>query len=148
METSYDYGASSAATGAATGIFSFIMFFYLAIAVLLIIAVWKIFTKAGKPGWASIIPFYNIYVLLQIVGRPGWWLLLYFIPFVNFVIMIIVALDLAKSFGKSALFGVFGLLLFSIVGYPMLAFGSAKYVGAGAGSAPSTPSTPSAPQTA
>ena len=70
---------------------------------------WKVFTKAGQPGWAILIPFYNTYVLLKIVGRPGWWLVLMFIPLVNIVIAIIVAIDLAKSFGKS-LYGLSALL--------------------------------------
>ncbi|ONI87680.1 hypothetical protein ALI22I_20950 [Saccharothrix sp. ALI-22-I] len=101
----------------------------LAIGIFLIAATWKIFTKAGKPGWAAIIPFYNIYVQLKIVGRPGWWLILLLIPLVNIVISVIIALDLAKSFGKSGAFGFFGLWLFGIVGYPILGFGSATYQG-------------------
>jgi hypothetical protein len=114
-----DYGYQANPMGAWVG---------LALAVLMIVSVWKIFTKAGKPGWAAIIPFYNIWILLETVGRPGWWLLLYFIPFVNIVIAIIVALDLAKVFGKDGAYGFFLLFLFPFIGYPMLAFGSAKYV--------------------
>jgi hypothetical protein len=90
---------------------------------------WKVYVKAGKPGWAAIIPIYNLYVLLKIVDRPGWWLLLFLIPFVNVVVAAIVAVDLAHSFGKSTMFGIFGLWLFSIIGYAMLGFGSAKYSG-------------------
>ncbi len=101
----------------------------LVIGVFLIVAMWKVFTKAGQPGWAAIIPFYNIYVQLKIVGRPGWWLVLFLIPFVNIVISLLVAIDLAKSFGRSAGFGVVGLWLFGFVGYPMLAFGDATYRG-------------------
>ena len=71
----------------------------LLVAVIMIAAMWKIFTKAGQPGWASLIPIYNIYILCKIVGRPGWWVILMFIPFVNFVIGIILCIDLAKSFG-------------------------------------------------
>ena len=92
-----------------------------------IVACWKVFTKAGKPGWASIIPFYNIYVLLTIVGKPGWWLLLFFIPLVNLVIGIIVAIELAKCFGKGGGFAV-GLILLPFIFMLILAFGSAKYV--------------------
>lgn len=102
-------------------------FIALALGVLVIVSLWKVFTKAGKPGWAAIVPFYNIWVLLEVAGRPGWWLILYFIPLVNIVIAIIVALDVAKAFGKSGAFGFFGLFLFGFVGYPMLAFGNAKY---------------------
>jgi Family of unknown function (DUF5684) len=112
----------------------------LAIAVIFIIGMWKTFTKAGQPGWACIIPFYNMYILLKIAGRPGWWLLLFFIPFVNFVIAIIVAIDVAKSFGQSALFGVLLLFLLSGIGYLVLGFGDYRYVGpaAGASTAPAT----------
>lgn len=101
---------------------------YLVIGVIIIASLWKVFTKAGKPGWAAIIPIYNIYVLLQIVGRPWWWLLLMLIPFVNFVIAIIVYIDLAKSFGKGVGFGL-GLLFLSFIFFPILGFGDAQYVG-------------------
>lgn len=100
----------------------------LAICVLLIVSFWKVFTKAGRPGWACLIPFYNLYVLIKVAGRPGWWFLLFLIPFVNFVIGIIISLDVAKNFGKSALFGV-GLIFLGFIFYPILAFGDAKYQG-------------------
>lgn len=101
----------------------------LAVAIFMIAALWKVFTKAGRPGWAAIIPIYNLYVELKIVGRPGWWLILFIIPFVNIIVSLIVAVDLAKSFGKGAGFGVVGLWLFGIIGYPVLGFGSATYRG-------------------
>ncbi|MBP2339061.1 DUF5684 domain-containing protein [Saccharothrix coeruleofusca] len=101
----------------------------LAIAVFLIASMWKVYSKAGRPGWAVIVPIYNIYVMLKIAGRPGWWLILYIIPLVNFVISLVVAVDVAKSFGKGAGFGVVGLWLFSFIGYPVLAFGDARYRG-------------------
>jgi len=97
--------------------------------IIMIAAMWKIYTKAGKPGWASIIPLYNIWVLMEIVGRPGWWLILFLIPFVNLVISIIVAIDLAKSFGKDTLYGVILLWFFNIIGMLMLGFGDAEYQG-------------------
>jgi len=100
----------------------------LAFGIFMIIAMWKIFTKAGKPGWASIIPIYNIWVMLEVVGRPGWWLLLMLIPGVNFVIGIILMVDLAKSFGKGGGFAV-GLLLLPYVFFPILGFGKAQYQG-------------------
>lgn len=108
--------------------------FYLLILVVLIAAMWKIFTKAGKPGWASIVPFYNIIVLLEIVGRPLWWIVLMLIPFVNIVIGIILAIDLAKSFGKGGGFAA-GLILLSFIFYPILGFGSAQYKGPAAATA-------------
>ncbi|MDT8912640.1 DUF5684 domain-containing protein [Amycolatopsis sp. PS_44_ISF1] len=95
--------------------------------ILMIIALWRVFTKAGRPGWAAIIPIYNVYVLLKIAGRSGWWLLLLLIPLVNLIVAIIVSLDVARAFGKGGLFGFFGLFLFSVIGYLILAFGSARY---------------------
>lgn len=125
--------------GAALAGLGVYLFFWLAVAVVAIIAMWKIFTKAGEAGWKSIIPIYNLYILLKIVGRPGWWILLFLIPFVNIIVSLVVSIDLAKSFGKSDLFGVVGLWLFSLIGYLMLGFGSATYVGpaASGGAAPS-----------
>lgn len=104
------------------------MIIQLAIAVLMIASLWVIFTKAGIEGWKSIIPIYNVYCILQIVGRPGWWLLLYFIPIVNLVIAILVNIELAKSFGKSAAFGI-GLIFLAPIFYPILAFSEAQYSG-------------------
>lgn len=95
-----------------------------------IMAMWRMFVKAGQPGWAAIIPIYNAYIELKIVARPGWWLILYFIPLVNIAVTIIVALDLAKAFGKSPTFGVLALWLFSFVGYLILGFGKDTYKGA------------------
>jgi len=88
---------------------------------------WKVFVKAGRPGWAAIVPFYNAYLLLKIIGRPGWWLLLFLIPVVNIIFLLVVSLDLAKAFGKTSLFGVVGLWLFTPIGLAILGFGDAKY---------------------
>ncbi len=101
----------------------------LAVGVIVLIGGWKTFQKAGHPGWAIIVPFYNIYVMLQIAGRPGWWLLLYFIPIVNIVIGIVVAIDIARAFGQSAMFGFFLLFLLGGIGYLILGFGDARYRG-------------------
>jgi len=98
------------------------------VAVVLLVAWWKIFTKAGKPGWAAIIPIYNVIVMLQVVGRPVWWIILFLVPFVNIIIEIIVFLDLAKSFGKSTGFGI-GLILLNPIFTLILAFGDAEYKG-------------------
>ena len=102
---------------------------YLAIAVVCIMGYWKVFVKAGQPGWAILIPFYNLYVLLKIAGRPGWWLLLCLIPVVNIGIAIVVAIDVAKSFGQSTVFGVVLLFLLSVIGYLILGFGNYRYQG-------------------
>lgn len=120
-------GAEAGTFFAITGIW---MLFWLAVAVIAIIAMWKIFAKAGKPGWAAIIPIYNIIIMLEIIGRPWWWLLLMFIPFVNIVISVVVAIDLGKAFGKDPVFSVILLWFFSIIGYLILGFGKDKYVGA------------------
>jgi len=97
--------------------------------IVVVVGLWKLFTKADEPGWAAIIPIYNYYVILKIVGRPWWWLLLLLIPIVNLIVSIIVAIDLAKSFGKDAAYGVILLWLFSVIGYLILGFGDAEYQG-------------------
>lgn len=98
-----------------------------------VIAAWKVFVKAGKPGWAIFVPIYNAYVMLKIVGRPGWWLILFIIPLVNLVIAIIVQVDLAKSFGKGTGFGL-GLAFLNPIFIAMLGYGAAEYVGPAAAS--------------
>ncbi len=106
---------------------------YFAFLILMFASGWRLFTKAGKPGWAVLIPIYNLVVLLEIVGKPVWWVLLMFIPFVNFIIAIWVANLLAKSFGKTELYTI-GLVFLPFVFYPLLAFGSSQYRGsAGSG---------------
>ena len=87
-----------------------------------------IFDKAGQPGWAALIPIYNVIVLLQIVGRPVWWFILMLIPFVGFIIGILVVVDLAKSFGQSVGFAI-GFLFLPFIFAPLLAFGDASYRG-------------------
>lgn len=89
---------------------------------------WRLFEKAGRAGWKSLIPIYNVFVLLDIVGRPAWWFLLTLIPVVNLVVTAILCVDLARSFGKGTGFGI-GLLLLGFLFGPILAFGSARYDG-------------------
>lgn len=115
------------AAGAAFG--GIMMLVWLAIVVVIIAGMWKVFEKAGQPGWAVLIPFYNAYILLKIAGRPAWWLLLLLIPLVNVVIGVIVAIDVAKSFGQSGVFGFLLLFLLGFIGYPLLGFGDARYIG-------------------
>ena len=88
----------------------------------------KIYTKAGKPGWASIIPIYNLIVFLEIVGRPIWWIILMLIPLVNFIVAIILLIDFAKSFGKGVGWAILT-IFFGFITFPILAFGSATYQG-------------------
>ena len=103
---------------------------YCVVLLVVLAAMWKVFSKAGQPGWAVLIPFYNLYILCKIAGRPGWWLLLLLIPFVQLIFMIILDIDIAKNFGKGAGFGV-GLLFLPFIFFPILGFGSATYQGAG-----------------
>jgi len=136
-----DAAGNTAGVAAAAGIGLVMLLFWLAILAVCIIAFWKVFTKAGQPGWAAIVPIYNIIVLLQIAGRPAWWVLLMLIPIVNIVISLIVAIDVAKSFGQSPVFGVVMLWLLSVIGYLVLGFGSAKYIGPAAASGGSSVAT-------
>jgi hypothetical protein len=101
---------------------------YLAVILLIILGLWKMFTKAGKPGWAAIVPIYNMIVLCEIVGRPAWWVVLMLIPFVNVIAAIIILIDLAKAFGKTAGYGI-GMVILPFIFIPMLGFGSATYRG-------------------
>ena len=94
--------------------------------VVMVAATWKVFTKAGKPGWASIIPIYNAVVLLDIAGKPGWWIILFFIPIVNIVIVILTYVALAEKFGKGGGFAM-GLVFLGVIFFPILGFGGAEY---------------------
>ena len=98
----------------------------LAIMIVIIAGFWKVFTKAGQPGWACLVPIYHAYVMLQIANKPTWWLILMIIPLVNAVVIILVYISIAEKFGKSTLFGV-GMFFFSPIMVPMLGFGDAQY---------------------
>lgn len=102
----------------------------LIIAVIVLAAEWKVYTKAGKPGWAIIIPIYNVIVLLQIAGKPWWWLLLFFVPFVNIIVMVMAMHSLSKSFGHGIGFTL-GLIFLSPIFLLILGFGDSRYVGPG-----------------
>ncbi len=101
---------------------------WLVLIVVVIAGLWKVFVKAGKPGWAAIVPIYNVIVWLEIVGKPIWWIVLLFIPFVNFIVLILLGIALAEKFGKSAAFGV-GIGLLGFIFIPILGFGDARYQG-------------------
>lgn len=103
-----------------------IMLLWLVIVVLLIASVWTVFSKAGKPGWAAIIPIYNIIVLLQIAGKPVWWIILLFVPVVNLVIVILCYVGVARNFGKGVGFAL-GLIFLSPIFFPILAWSDAQY---------------------
>lgn len=109
-----------------------VMIVYLALIVLIIASLWVIFTKAGKPGWAAIVPFYNLWVLVEICGKSPVWFVLLLIPCVNIIVNLILMIDLARVFGKGAGFGL-GLFFLGIIFFPILAFGDAQYQGPTAG---------------
>lgn len=99
---------------------------WLVLVVFMAVVMWMIFTKAGRPGWAAIIPFYNTYVLLKIAGKPGWWLVFFFIPIVNIVFWVILYLALGGVFGRGTGFTV-GLVFLPFVFLTIMAFDSSKY---------------------
>lgn len=134
----YDYGTTSAASGAAAGvgIVAFLgamivpMIITIAIYAVIIVGMWKVFTKAGKAGWISLIPFYNFWVLFEFSGYEGWKSLMSLIPFVGWIIQLyfsyLAYTSLAKKFHKEPWFA-FVLLLVPFVGFPMLGFGKCSY---------------------
>ena len=132
MTYTYNYDVS----GIDSSIFGAAMLGYLAVLlvvyILVVIAMWKVFTKAGKPGWASLIPVYNMVVMYQIVGLNPWLLLLYLIPFVNWIASLVLSImlnvKLAKVFGKSTGFAI-GLIFLNPIFLLILGFGDAKYIG-------------------
>lgn len=104
---------------------------WLALVVLMVVILWKVYKKTGRPGWAAIVPVYNAWVLFEIVGYPGWWALLSFVPLVNVfpaIMMLVAYYQLAKLFGKSTGFAVCN-VIFPIVTMPILAFGKATFQG-------------------
>ena len=103
-----------------------VLVLYLAVVIFYVTAGWKVFVKAGEPGWGIIVPFYNLYLVCKIAGRPEWWLILFFIPLVNIVFGLIIAMDIAKAFSKSSGFGI-GLWLLGFIFVPILGYGSAQY---------------------
>lgn len=121
-----NYDPYSGGIMAAMGAFAFVYFIIL---VVMVAGLWKVFDKAGKPGWAAIIPIYNIIILLDIVGKPTWWIILMLIPFVNFIIAIILCHQLSLSFGQGMGMTIL-LIILPFVALPVLGFGSAKYSGA------------------
>lgn len=110
----------------------------LALSIFIIAGVWKAFVKAGQPGWACIIPIYNIIVQLQMARKPVWWIILFLIPIVSLVVVIIMYIEIAKNFGKGVGFGI-GLLLLGPIFWPILGFGDAQYIGQAQGAHPQGP---------
>jgi hypothetical protein len=101
--------------------------YLLAVVFLCIVPMWKIFTKAGQPGWACLVPIYNLIVLLQVVRKPLWWIVMILIvPIANIIFLILTFNELSKAFGKDAGFTV-GLIFLPIIFFPILGYGSAQY---------------------
>jgi len=145
--TSYDTSSKSGGIAALFG--GAFLIVWLVVLVVTVIGMWKVFEKAGKPGWAAIIPIYNYWVLAEIAGRPGWLALVFLIAWIPIVgglaalvVSVIISIDVAKSFGKDPVYAIL-LILLPFIGYPMLGFGDAKYVGAG-GKAGTPPANTSA----
>ena len=114
------------------GLGAFIWIVSMAVAVISIISIWKVFVKAGRPGWAALIPVYNVVTLFKVSGLNPWLILLFIVPFVNFVAIPVLAIlqsvKLAKAFGKSGAFAV-GLIFLNVIFMPILAFSDAEYQG-------------------
>ena len=104
----------------------FVGMFYLAFIILVIAGTWKTFEKANQPGWGCLIPIYNIVLMIQVAGKPIWWLILMFIPIVNIIPAIIIPISIAKNFRQGTGFGI-GLIFLPFIFYPILGFGSAEY---------------------
>jgi len=101
--------------------------FYIAFCLFMIVSLWKIFEKAGQPGWAAIIPIYNVYIMLMIAEKPGWWLVLFLIPILNLILAIIVNIGIAERFGMGASFAL-GMIFLPFIFFPLLAFGNYEAV--------------------
>jgi hypothetical protein len=156
----YSYTTSnSTGNGVAAGMIVVMVLISLGIFAVYAVSLWKIFEKAGRPGWQGIVPIYNNWVLAEIAGKPGWWgivglagvipLLGIFAGLAAFVLMILISIELVKCFGKDPSYAAF-LVLLPIIGFPMLAFSDAKYtapVATGSGPLPPTP-TPTPTPTA
>jgi hypothetical protein len=128
MSNMFVLAQDDAAAAAAAGIIGLMfLFVYFTVALLTVAGQWKVFSKAGRPGWAVLIPFYGPWLLVEIVGKPPMWFFLLLVPCVNIVIGIMLLMELAKCFGKDAAYGL-GLAFLCPIFWPMLGFGSAQYV--------------------
>jgi len=100
--------------------------FSLVLSIIALVGLWKMFTKAGKPGWAAIIPVYNVIVMIEMADRPLWWIILFFIPVANLVVSIVVMFDISRKFGRG-IGTALGLVFLNFIFFPILGFGSAQY---------------------
>lgn len=102
------------------------LFAVLALTIVIFAGFWKTFEKAGEPGWAGLIPIYNLYVLVRVSGNAWWWFILFFVPLVNFFATVKISIDIAGKFNRGVLFGL-GLTFLSFIFYPVLGFGDYQY---------------------
>jgi TRAP-type C4-dicarboxylate transport system permease small subunit len=117
-QTAGDYVTRQAATTVSTTTSLLILAFIL----LVIVAMWRVFERAGEPGWAVLIPIYNMYVMTKVGGVSGWWVVVMFIPLINIIALFVVSIAVARRFDRGAGFGI-GLALLPMVFYPILAWG-------------------------
>ncbi len=106
-------------------VFQTIQFISWVLAILMLVCMWIIFKKCGQPGWASVIPVYNLVALCRCGGLSGWWTLGVFVPLLNLFAWFYIMLRLAQRFGKGAGFAV-GLFLLGFIFLPILAFGKSQ----------------------
>ena len=116
--------AARQVTAAMSGTTMLVIF---AVMILMIAAMWKVYERAGEPGWAVLVPIYNIYVLCKVAGMSPWWILAFIIPIVNIVVSFAISFGVAKRFGKGAGYGI-GLTLLPFIFWPLLAWGDAQPV--------------------
>ena len=125
-----DDAAAGAMVAGVLGFYLFCFLIFLAIAFIPIIAMlvgmWKVFEKAGHPGWAAIVPYYNMYILNEIAGKDIMWFIFTFVPCLNLVAIVVICMDVAKNFGKDPAYGI-GLALLGFVFFPILGFSDAQY---------------------
>ena len=99
---------------------------YLILVIAWIVGMWKMFEKAGRAGWTALIPFYNLWVLNEIGGKPWWWFICYFIPIINIICYFLLSVSIAEKFGQTFIYGV-AIFFLPFIFYPILGFGGAKY---------------------
>lgn len=141
----FNSSSSAASAGTSAAMMVIMLVFVVAmllVSVLMIVSMWKLFEKAGKPGWASIVPFYNTYVMVEIAGRPAWWFaIILLVPLLNVVFSIIVTIDFVKAYGKGTGYGVLS-LFFPFITFPIMAFDkNVQYVAGSGVAAPVAPQT-------
>ena len=120
--------SSAVADDALSTIATITMVVCFGVAVLMFAGYWRMLSKAGRPGWAAIVPYYGTVKLLEISGRSGWWVLVMMVPLLGLFPAIRLPFELAQVFGRGIGFG-FGLLFLSFIFAPFLGFGDAEYVG-------------------